>query len=393
MRQVDNGRPADFKPLNIVIVIEESFGATFVDSLDNDRGVSISPNLDRLAKDGLFFDNIYATGDRTVRGLEAILTSFTPIPGISTARRAGSEGMNSLPFLLNDLGYESAFLYAGLNLFDNMGKFWEGIGFDHQWDQRDIADPDAFKTIWGVADEFLFSEALKRLDEHAHSLEQIERAEGKPFLLSLLTVSNHRPYKFPHDNVPWREDRGRIENTATYADWAFGDFIERARGRPWFDDTLFVFVADHEPKINGSAHVPVEWFHIPLLIYAPKHVKPQRSAVLGSSLDVAPTLLGLLSLSYDNPFFGVDLLRVPAGGGRIAMAHNYSVAYGRKDQLVVLEPTGEIKGYRMPPTGGTTTPLPAPATELADEAVAITQTAHRMFYQREYHWRSKALAK
>jgi hypothetical protein len=114
-------------------------------------------------------------------------------------------------------------------------------------------------------------------------------------------------------------------------------------------------------------------------------VAPQRSAVLGSSLDVAPTLLGLLSASYDSPFFGIDLLRVPKDDGRIVMAHNYSVAYGRRGQVVVLEPTGEIKGYNMPPEGGKPTPLASPDPALAREAVAITQTAHHMFYQHEYH--------
>ena len=158
LRHVDNG--ASPKKLNIIMVTEESFGSIFVDSLDNDLGKPISPDLDKLAKDGLLFTNIYAQGDRTVRGLEATETAFAPIPGISTARRPGSLGMDSLPHLLKSFGYTSGALYGGVATFDNMGDFWSGIGFDHVWDERDIRH-DSFSTIWGVSDEDLFTETLR----------------------------------------------------------------------------------------------------------------------------------------------------------------------------------------------------------------------------------------
>lgn len=371
LRRVDNG-PAPTKRLNVVLVIEESFGSTYVDSLDNRRGFSISPSIERLAQDGLFFTNVYATGDRTVRGLEALLTSFTPIPGISTARRPGSVGMHSLPSLLKRFGYRSGFLYGGIAAFDNMGAFWSGIGFDHVWDLFDIADR-GFTTVWGAADEYLFTEALKRLDEHARP--------DQPFFLGLLTVSNHRPYTFPEDHVKNVPGKGRRENAATYADWAFGDFIERARSHPWFDDTVFIFVGDHGPRITGAEEVPVRGFRVPLLFYAPRHIPPARLDTLASSLDVAPTLLGLLGLSYDSPFFGLDLRKVAPGDGRIAMAHNYSVAYGRRGELVVLRPTGDVAAYRLDDM----TRLATPDATLIDEAVAVTQGAHKMFYDRRYH--------
>src|SRR3546814_7838310 len=120
------------------------------------------------------------------------------------------------------------------------------------------------------------------------------------------------------------------------------------RSSDWSADVcaadLYVCIGDHGPKINGAAHVPVDGFRVPLLFYSPKHIQPARNPTLGSSLDMAPTLLGLLGISFDSPFFGIDLRRVPPGGGRIAMAHNFSVAFGTRNQLVVLEPNNSQIG-------------------------------------------------
>lgn len=373
-RAVDNG--TDAKKLNIVLVINESFGSIFVDSLDNPLPERISPQIDRLARDGLFFTSIYSTGDRTVRGLESLLTSFTPIPGISTARRAGSEGMHSLPALLKTFGYRSTFLYGGRAVFDNMGYYWSTIGFDRVLEQKHIAEP-GFTTAWGVADEYLYTEALKRMDEQAKP--------NEPAFLAMLTVSNHRPYTYPIGRIDNDPLRKRRENAASYADWAFGDFIERARGRAWFDDTVFIFIGDHGPKVNGAAQVPVEGFRVPLLYYAPKHIKPARHDTVGSSMDMGPTLMGLLGLSHESSVFGVDLRRVPPGGGRFAMAHNFSVAWGTAGQVAVLEPNGAIKGYRVIEGGRALERVASPDPGVARGAIAVTQTAHRMFYGREYH--------
>lgn len=375
LRHVDNVPPP--KRLNVVLIIEESFGATFADDLDNNRpGESISPNLTRLGREGLYFTNLYSTGLRTVRGLEAILTSFPPIPGIATTRRPGSDGMHSLPFVLRDQGYQTAFLYGGILAFDNMRAFLAGIGFDHLWDQADIADI-GFKTAWGAADEYIFSEALKRLDAM--------HRDDKPMFLGILTVSNHRPYTFPSGRIAKNPKANRMENSATYADWAFGNFIERARKHDWFKDTVFVFIADHGPHVTGAAQVPVERYRIPLLIYAPTHIEPARIATIGSSMDVAPTLLGLLRVSYDSPFFGVDLLRVPQGQGRAFMDHSFSVAMARDGHLVTLEPRHRSRGYEFYAGPRPLTKTEPPDPETLRRAIAVIQTAHHMFYAGEYH--------
>lgn len=374
LRHVDNG--AAPRKLNVVMILDESFGSTYVDGLDNNRSVSISPRLSRLAKDGLFFTNIYATGNRTVRALEAVFTSFPPIPGISTARRSGSEGMDSLPFLLRQQGYQTAFLYGGRAAFDNMGHFWSTVGFDQVWEQGDIAD-QGFTTIWGVADEYLYGEALKRLDALAGA--------GRPTFLAMLTVSNHRPYTYPAGRIDKDPAKNRRESAATYADWAFGDFIEKARGHAWSRDTVFVFMGDHGPRVYGAARVPVPSYRIPLLFYSPAHIPPERNPVLGSNMDVAPTLLGLLGLSYDSPFFGVDLRRVPPGGGRIAMDHNFSVAVGNGREVAMLLPGRGTRGYAMEIGPHELQPLAEPDPDMLRRTIALIQTAHHMFYRHEYH--------
>jgi phosphoglycerol transferase MdoB-like AlkP superfamily enzyme len=380
-RRVDNG-PPPAKKLNVVLILEESYGSVYFEDVfeehQRDYWKTMSPNWHRIAEDGLLFTNIYATGDRTVRALEAVFTSFPPIPGISTARRAGSEGMNSLPFLLEKFGYRTAFLYGGPTSFDNMGYFWKTIGFDQVLGQSDIAD-QGFKTIWGVADEYMFKEALTRIDKLA--------AEPGPFFFACLTVTNHRPFMFPEGRVPYKPAPNKRDHAAAYADWALGQFIDAARKKPWFEDTIFVMLGDHGPKVWGAAQIPVQAFRVPMIMLAPKYIKPERNPVLGSSMDVGPTLLGLLGLSYDSPFFGVDLRRVPKDGGRIAMAHNFDVAVGDGRNAVILTPKGDLRPYSMQPGPHQLQPIAPEAVPplILKQAAAQTQTAHRMFYARQYH--------
>jgi len=363
--------------LNVVLVIEESFGMTYIDGYRaRDRHGMTAPQMQKLLKQGLYLSNIYATGNRTVRGLEAILTSFPPIPGISTSRRAGSAGMNSLPLALRALGYRTAMLYGGRALFDNMGAYWRGIGFDEVLDEADIHD-EGFSTIWGAADEYLFTEAMARLDRMTEG--------GSPAFLTMLTVSNHRPYTFPEGRIDRPVAEKRNENSAAYADWAFADFLKRAKSHRWFDDTIFVFVGDHGPRVNGSPVVPVASYRVPILYYAPRHIAPREVRTLGSSIDLGPTLLGLLGATYRSPFFGRDLLAEPADAGRAMMEHDYAVAYVTGTEIATLIPSHPPRGYRLAKGGRKVVEREGIDPTALRRATALYQTAHRMFYARRYH--------
>ncbi|MGV8997799.1 MAG: LTA synthase family protein [Parvibaculaceae bacterium] len=374
-RFVNNGTAP--KKLNIVIVTNESFGSKFISVLDNKSGLDLTPALDKLSKQGLFFTNIYASGDRTVRGLEATETAFAPIPGISTARRPESLDMYSLPYLLKSFGYQTSILYGGHAIFDNMGAYWAGIGFNPVWDESDIRH-DSFTTAWGVSDEDLYTEALSRMDDMTAEDNQ------KPFLLTMMTVSNHRPYRFPENHVKQNPDWQSRYNSAHYADWAYGDFIERAKKHKWFDNTVFVFVADHSEKINGAAQVPLQDMRIPIIIYSPKNIAPRTIATMGAQIDLIPTLMGELGFSYVSPFFGKDLTIEPTDGGWSSTAHNFSIAFAKPGHIAVLLPNEPTLGYKFEP--GLTPLVPeTPDPETVRDAIALTQTAHHMFYAHEYH--------
>lgn len=373
LRYVNNGTAP--KKLNIVIVTNESFGSKFVDVLDNKSGLTLTPALDKLSKESLFFTNIYASGDRTVRGLEATETGFTPIPGISTARRDESKDMYSLPFLLKSFGYQTSVLYGGHAIFDNMSTYWSSIGFNPVWDQSFIRH-ESYTTAWGVSDEDLYTEALARMDDMQTS--------GKPILLTLMTVSNHRPYRFPENHVKQNPDWQSRYNSAHYADWAYGDFIERAKKHKWFDNTVFVFVADHSEKINGAAQVPLQDMRIPIVIYSPKNIAPRTITTMGAQIDLIPTLLGELGFSYVSPFFGKDLTIEPANAGWSSTAHNFSIAFAKPGHVAVLLPNEPTLGYSF--EAGLTPLVPEkPDTETMRDAIALTQIAHHMFYAHEVH--------
>lgn len=371
-----------YQPLNVVLVLEESFGMTFIDGerAYDEQGI-VAPQFKRLSKEGLFFSNVFSTGNRTVRALEAIFTSFPPIPGISTSRRDGSAGMNSLPFLFRELGYHTLMLYGGRAIFDNMGTFWNGIGFEEIVDQSDIETP-GFKTVWGFADEYVFSEAIRRLDQLS--------TQGRPVFLSILTVSNHRPYTYPAGRIARDPNEKRKENSAAYADWAFSHFISQARSHPWFKDTIFVFVGDHGPRVNGSPMVPAASYRVPLLFYSPAHIAPRRVETLGSSMDLGPTLLDLLGVTYRSPFFGRDLLLATPEEGRAVMEHDYSVAYMNGTQMATLVPSHRPRGYVYNRRTRTLQPSNDVNAVALTRAIALFQTAHKMFYNHRYHQMSTA---
>ena len=309
-RAIDN--PGEPKRLNVVLVTIESLSAKYLGSFGDERG--LTPNLDALRPQSLVFSNFYATGTRTDRGLEAITLSVPPTPGRSIVKRIGREaGYASLGQQLKAQGYDCVFMYGGRGYFDNMNAFFSGNGYrivdQSSVDERDIS----FKNAWGMADEDLYRQALKAADA--------DHAAGKPFFLQLMTTSNHRPYTYPDGRIDIPSGLGR-EGAVKYTDHAIGQFLAQAREKPWFADTLFVFVADHTAGSAGKDDLPVANYHIPLFIYSPGHVTPGEFSDVASQIDVAPTLLGLLGMDYVSTFFGRNVLREDRRPGR-ALVGNY----------------------------------------------------------------------
>lgn len=321
------------KDYNVVLITVESLSADYMAAFGNTQG--LTPNLDKLAAESLFFTNLYATGTRTVYGLSAITLSIPPIPGNSIVRRPENEKLFSLASVLNSKGYDSKFIYGGYGCFDNMNHFFENNGYQIV-DRTDIpADGSQFGNIWGVADEHLFSQVLKENDA--------THARGKPFFDMVMTTSNHRPFTYPEGRIDIPSGSGRTGGVK-YTDYAIGKFLADAKNRPWFDNTLFVIVADHTAGSAGKTELNPEGYHIPMMIYAPGIIAPQKVEKLVSQIDIAPTVLALLNMSYESRFYGQDVLDKNAKE-RAFISNYLQLGYLSRDELVVFKPVKEIEHY------------------------------------------------
>lgn len=332
-RRIHN--PAPERRMNVVLISVESLSAEFSGTYG--RKESLTPNLDALTPRSLLFSDLWATGTRTVRGLEALSLSVPPTPGESIVKRERNAGLATLGEVFRRKGYHAQFLYGGYGAFDNMNAYFGHNGYDVH-DRTEIPSKDIHhENVWGVADEDLYTMALKRFDA--------DFAAGRPFFAHVMTTSNHRPYTFPAGRGPWPQ--GRRESAVAYTDWAIGDFLRRARGRPWFDDTLFVITADHCASSAGIAALPAFRYRIPLWFYAPGgQVAPGRFDRMASQIDIPPTLLGLLGMDYDSQFYGVDVFQQPPGRERAPIGTYQLLGYLRGGRLVQLSPHRKVDTLR-----------------------------------------------
>tara|TARA_R110000764_G_scaffold90881_1_gene173411 strand:- start:76646 stop:78604 length:1959 start_codon:yes stop_codon:yes gene_type:complete len=325
-RQIDN--PGQPKRMNVILVTIESLSAKYLGSEGDTR--DLSPELDALREQSLYFSNLYATGTRTTRGLEAITLSIPPTPGRSIVKRVGREsGFASLGQQFSAQGYDSVFMYGGRGYFDNMNAFFAGNGY-RIVDQASVPDDEVtFTNAWGMSDEDLYQQTLKVADA--------DFAKGSPFFLQLMTTSNHRPYSYPEGRIDIASGSGR-EGAVKYTDYAIGEFLRAARQKPWFDNTVFVFIADHTAGSAGKEDLPVSNYHIPLFIYAPALVGPAEVSTLTSQIDLAPTLLGLLNMDYTSTFFGRNVLRDDTAPGRALIGNYQHLGLFDGENLAILSP-------------------------------------------------------
>lgn len=364
-RQIIAHRPE--RRLNVVLISVESLSASYSKDFGGEQ--DLTPNLDQLAKQSLVFDNLYANGTRTVRGLEALALSVPPTPGESIVKRPGNEGLFSLASVFNRKGYVSEFLYGGYGAFDNMNDFFAHNGYIVK-DREAIADKDIHASnIWGVADEDLYTLAISEFDR-IHT-------GGRPFFAHIMTTSNHRPYTFPTGRVDYPQ--GKRESAVAYTDWTIADFIKRARGKPWFADTVFVITADHCASSGGIAALPTYRYHIPLWIYSPAHIAPQRVEKMISQIDIPPTILGLLGFDYTTRFYGQDALVAGADTNRAFIGNYQKLGYLKNDRLIELGPNQSVREVK--PDYRSDNPQPEVPTDpaLASEAIQYYQTASFRF--------------
>ena len=358
------------KRLNVVLVIEESLSAEFLTSFGNSKG--ITPNLDKLAKESLFFTHLYATGTRTVRGLEALTLSMPPLPGTSIVKRPKNENFVSWGSVMKDKGYDNKFIYAGHGYFDNMNYFYANNGFT-TIDRTNFSNNEiTFTNAWGVCDEDLFLKVIKEGD--------LSHANKKPFFSVVMTTSNHRPYTYPEGKIDIPSKTGR-DGGVKYSDYAIGRLLAEAKKKPWFNNTIFVIVADHCADSAAKLALPVKKYEIPLFIYAPAIIKPQVVDRMMSQIDVAPTLLGLLNFGYTSSFIGKDVMTDGPWADRAFISTYQKLGYISDDKLLVIGPKKTVDYFSFVRKDGATTVL-KPQEELLMDGLAYIQGTNYIYKNR-----------
>ena len=353
---------------NIVVIAVESLSADFLSAYGNEDG--ITPNLDTLIEKSLVFDNLYAAGNRSVRGLEALTLCLPPSAGESLIKRPDNAGLFSTGTVLRANGYTTSFIYGGDSYFDNMRTYFSGNGFEiidkSSYPKEDIT----FANIWGTCDEDSYRVALKEFDKKAES--------GTPFHAIIFTISNHRPYTFPEGKITYDGEMKSRSAAVKYTDFAIGQFLAEASRKPWFAGTVFVIVADHCASSAGKTSIPVDKYHIPAIVYSPGFIRPQRVEKLCSQIDLMPTVFSLLHFSYDSKFYGQNILD-PEYNQRAFMATYQDLGYYSDNVLTVLSPVRRVQQFDVAstePWHNTETPKADSADSLVKETQAFYQTVN-----------------
>ena len=361
------------QPYNLVIFLQESLGAEYVGSLG---GKPLTPEFDKLTKEGMLFTNLYCTGTRSVRGIEAVITGFLPSPSESVVKLSNSQtGFFTLAEALKEKGYDTSFIYGGTANFDNMASFFNGNGFENIIDEPEFdAEKAAFHGTWGYSDEDLVVKAN----------DYFKSQGNKPFFSLMFSTSNHEPFEFPDGRIElFDKKKQTVNNAMKYADFSIGKFFEMAKKEAYFKNTIFIVIADHNTRTYGKNLVPINKFHIPALIIGPNVPKGKPYTKLSSQIDIPPTLLNLVGLNFETPMPGRDLLRLPEKTtGRSIMQFHDNNAFRVGNQVVILQPLKEPLQFELK---NDTVMVPVKLNpEMAKDALAHIITASNLYKERKY---------
>lgn len=296
---------------NVVVILLESFAGHFVGALGSPA--NITPNFDKLAKEGLLFDRFFSNGTHTHQGMFATMACFPNLPSFEYLMRTpeGGHKFSGLPQLLSARGFDDLYVYNGNFQWDNQSGFFSNQGMTNFIGREDFVNPVFMDPTWGVSDQDMFDRGALELEKNYGK---------KPFYALLQTLSNHTPYALPKDlPVEPVTGHGSTDEHLTamrYSDWALGQFFEKARKQPYFKETLFVIVGDHG---FGSDQQLTEMdlfrFNVPLLLIAPgiQEKFGTNSSVVGTQIDIVPTIMGRLGGEVRHQCWGRDLLNLPKG--------------------------------------------------------------------------------
>ncbi|TWE07164.1 phosphoglycerol transferase MdoB-like AlkP superfamily enzyme [Pseudomonas sp. AG1028] len=296
---------------NVVVILMESFAGHSVGALGAPG--NITPNFDKLSKEGLLFDRFFSNGTHTHQGMFATMACFPNLPSFEYLMRTpeGAHKFSGLPQLLSARGYDNLYVYNGNFQWDNQSGFFSNQGMTNFIGREDFVDPVFMDPTWGVSDQDMFDRG---------ALELKTNYGQKPFYALLQTLSNHTPYALPKDlpvervMIDGKEDLHRT--AMRYSDWALGQFFEKARKEPYFNQTLFVVVGDHGfGGFDQVTEMDLQRFNVPLLLIAPgiQEKFGKVSHTVGTQVDIVPTIMGRLGGETRHQCWGRDLLNLPEG--------------------------------------------------------------------------------
>jgi phosphoglycerol transferase MdoB-like AlkP superfamily enzyme len=334
MRKIDADLPEIKK--NVVLITIESLSADFMKRYGNEK--HLTPFLDSLADKSLEFTNIYAVGNRTVRGLEAVTLCLPPTAGESVVKRKDNQNKFTTASIFKKNGYKVNYLYGGDAFFDNMESFFGGNDYTIV-DKKTFRPTEiSFANVWGVCDEDMAKKAIQTMNADAKT--------GKPFFSHWMTVSNHRPFTYPANAIDIPNDAKSREGGVKYTDYALRQFFAMAQKQPWFTNTIFVIVADHCASSAGKIELPLDKYRIPAFIYNPSEPKTFKYNQLMSQIDIMPTLFGLLHFKYKSKFYGQDVLK-PEYQPRAFVATYQDLGLIKDQVLTILSPKQKVKQFNI----------------------------------------------
>jgi len=301
---------------NVVVVICESFSGYKSSMWGNP--LNTTPFFKGMCDKGIFFDHCFTPSYGTARGVWAVITGIPDVEVSTTTSSRNPSAVDQHTILNNFEGYDKLYFLGGSTSWANIrGLLTNNIKGLHLYEQDDYSAPKV--DVWGISDKNLFLEANKVLRQQ----------QGRPFFAIIQTADNHRPYTIPQEDrqafhaITVPEDSlhkcgfsGNDEmNAFRYTDFGYQTFIGAAAKEKYFDNTVFLFIGDHGIPGDAGDMLPRAWTdqrltaeHVPMLIYAPKLLAPQRITGNCSQVDVLPTLAGLCNVPYRNTTLGRDLL-------------------------------------------------------------------------------------
>lgn len=371
------GTDSAYKP-NVIMITVESLSADFLAHYGNTQ--NITPRLDSFANNSVFFSNMYATGTRTVRGMEALTLGIPPTPGSSIVRRMDNEHLFTVGHVFKDKGYINTFFYGGDGYFDNMNHFFGNNGYNivdrgrkllnETYDGTRTLIPDndvTFENAWGICDGDIFNVVINDADQ--------KFKKGQLFNNFIMTTSNHRPYTFPNNKIDLAS--GSREGAVKYTDYAIGQFIDQIKTKPWFKNTVIIIVADHCASSAGKNEIDISKYQIPCMILNLKHTEKMKISKMTSQIDLFPTLWSLLGWDYTSEFYGKNVLDKKYEP-RVFLGTYQKLVYMKGDSLVILSPQRKVDTYLYNKSKNEQKPFALPKT-IVNQGIANYQTAFDLF--------------